>query len=201
MATHDHLRHQTVYPITNFKFGQKSAKVEKDTSVSARMSRMRNKYETEGPRRSVEAVLVVHQHNHPHILLLQAGNSYFKLPGGRLRPGEEELEGLKRKLERNLSPENDTLKVDWEIGDCVGSFYRPNFETLMYPYLPAHITKPKEIKRLYMIQLPESCYFAVPSNLKLLAVPLFELYDNEARYGPLIAGLPLMLSRFQFVKA
>ena len=61
MATHDHLRHQTVYPITNFKFGQKSAKVEKDTSVSARMSRMRNKYETEGPRRSVEAVLVVHQ--------------------------------------------------------------------------------------------------------------------------------------------
>mmetsp|Transcript_3608 Transcript_3608/g.6131 ORF Transcript_3608/g.6131 Transcript_3608/m.6131 type:complete len:125 (-) Transcript_3608:466-840(-) len=89
MATHDHLRHQTVYPITNFKFGQKSAKVEKDTSVSARMSRMRNKYETEGPRRSVEAVLVVHQHNHPHILLLQAGNSYFKLPGGRLRPGEE----------------------------------------------------------------------------------------------------------------
>lgn len=93
------------------------------------------------------------------------------------------------------------MKVDWEIGDCVGSFYRPNFETLMYPYLPAHITKPKEIKRLYMIQLPESCYFAVPSNLKLLAVPLFELYDNEARYGPLIAGLPLMLSRFQFVKA
>ena len=55
------MRHQTVYPITNFKFGQKSAKVEKDTSVSARMSRMRNKYETEGPRRSVEAVLVVHQ--------------------------------------------------------------------------------------------------------------------------------------------
>jgi len=108
---------------------------------------------------------------------------------------------LKRKLTNKLSPENDSLKMDWEIGDCVGCFYRPNFEQVMYPYLPAHITKPKEIKKVYMIRLPESCYFAVPSNLKLLAVPLFELYDNASRYGPLIAGLPMMLSRFQFVKA
>lgn len=26
--------------------------------------------------------------NHPHLLLLQVRNSIFKLPGGRLRPGE-----------------------------------------------------------------------------------------------------------------
>jgi cleavage and polyadenylation specificity factor subunit 5 len=25
---------------------------------------------------------------------------------------------------------------------------------------------------------------SVPKNMKLLAVPLFELYDNTARYGP-----------------
>jgi cleavage and polyadenylation specificity factor subunit 5 len=190
-----------IYPITNFKFGEKTATVDKDTSVSDRMRRMREKYETEGPRRTVEAVLVVHQHNHPYILLLQAGTSFFKLPGGRLRPGEEAIEGLKRKLGNKLSPENDTLKVDWEIGDCVGCFYRPNFENLTYPYLPPHITKPKEIKTLYMVNLPESCFFAVPSNLKLIAVPLFELYDKVDKYGPLIAGLPSMLSRFQFVKA
>lgn len=29
-----------------------------------------------------------------------------------------------------------------------------------------------------MVHLPEREYFAVPKNLKLLAVPLFELYDN-----------------------
>ena len=104
---------------------------------------------------------------------------------------------MKRKLGNKLSPENDTLKVDWEIGDCVGCFYRPNFENLMYPYLPPHITKPKEIKTLYMVHLPSSCYFAVPSNLKLIAVPMFELYDKIDKYGPLIAGLPSMLSRFQ----
>ena len=41
----------------------------------------------------------------------------------------------------------------------------------------------------------------VPKNLKLLAVPLFELYDNVARYGPLIAVLPSFLSRLRFTLA
>ena len=31
----------------------------------------------------------VQQHKHPHVLLLQIGNSFFKLPGGRLKPGED----------------------------------------------------------------------------------------------------------------
>ena len=32
--------------------------------------------------------LQVQEHNHPHILLLQIGNTFCKLPGGRLKPGE-----------------------------------------------------------------------------------------------------------------
>lgn len=47
------------------------------------------RYALEGIRRSVDAVLLVHAHNHPHILLLQLGSTFFKLPGGRLRPGED----------------------------------------------------------------------------------------------------------------
>ena len=46
------------------------------------------RYAREGARRSVEAVLLVHEHHHPHVLLLQVGSTFFKLPGGRLRPGE-----------------------------------------------------------------------------------------------------------------
>ena len=40
-------------------------------------------------RRTVEAVLLVHEHRHPSVLLLQIGATFFKLPGGRLRPAEE----------------------------------------------------------------------------------------------------------------
>jgi hypothetical protein len=37
---------------------------------------------------------------------------------------------------------------------------------------------------------------AVPKNMKLLAIPLFELYDNAARYGPQLSAIPHLLSRF-----
>jgi cleavage and polyadenylation specificity factor subunit 5 len=36
----------------------------------------------------------------------------------------------------------------------------------------------QECKKLFIVHLSEREYFAVPRNLKLLAVPLFELYDN-----------------------
>lgn len=94
---------------------------------------------------------------------------------------------------------------------------------LQYPYIPAHITKPKEHKKLFLVQLQEkgkcpiasqnlfyilythnlewylllclSALFAVPKNYKLVAAPLFELYDNAPGYGPIISSLPQLLSR------
>jgi hypothetical protein len=37
--------------------------------------------------------------------------------------------------------------------------------------------------------------FAVPLNMKLHAIPIFEFYDNAARYGPQFAGIPYLLSK------
>lgn len=45
--------------------------------------------------------LQVHQHNHPHVLLLQVSNAW-KLPGGRLRPGEDGTHGLVSSLQHCL---------------------------------------------------------------------------------------------------
>lgn len=39
---------------------------------------------------------------------------------------------------------------------------------------------------------------SVPKNMKLLAVPLFELYDNAQRYGPQLSAIPHLLSRYNF---
>ncbi|KAL0798430.1 hypothetical protein Bca101_053605 [Brassica carinata] len=166
------------YPLSNYSFGTKEPKLEKDTSVADRLARMKINYMKEGMRTSVDAILLVQEHNHPHILLLQIGNTFCKLPGGRLKPGENEVEGLKRKLTSKLGGNSAALVPDWKVGECVATWWRPNFETMMYPYCPPHITKPKECKRLYIVHLSEKEYFAVPKNLKLLAVPLFELYDN-----------------------
>lgn len=59
---------------------------------------MRDEFEKIGMRRSVEGVLLVHEHGLPHVLLLQLGTTFFKLPGGELNAGEDEVEGLKRLL-------------------------------------------------------------------------------------------------------
>lgn len=53
--------------------------MEEDPSVAARLARLQAEYGQQGMRRSVEAVLVVHDHGHAHILMMQIANTFFKL--------------------------------------------------------------------------------------------------------------------------
>ncbi|KAK9786276.1 hypothetical protein WJX73_007734 [Symbiochloris irregularis] len=191
----------TLHPLANYNFGSKAEKVEKDATLQERTTRLKALYQQQGMRRSVEAILLVHQHRHPHLLLLQVNASFFKLPGGRLRPHEDEVAGLKRKLHNTLSPEGASLVTNWEVGECAATFWRSGFEPAMYPYIPPHITKPKEVKRLFLVPMPERCYLAVPKNVKLVAVPLFELYDNLPRFGMVISQIPIIVSRVRFAMA
>ena len=188
-----------VHALGNYTFGTKRARGEKDSSAAARLLRMKTQYEREGKRRSVGAICMVSQHRTPHILLLQITPTTFKLPGGRLRAGEGEGEGLARKMQNKLQPEReDGLGAyEFDVGDQVATWYRTSFEPQMYPYLPAHITKPKEEHKIFIVHLPEKAAFAVPKNLKLLAVPLFELYGNPEKYGSEIASIPHLLSRYR----
>uniref|UniRef100_A0A8C6DYM1 Cleavage and polyadenylation specificity factor subunit 5 n=1 Tax=Moschus moschiferus TaxID=68415 RepID=A0A8C6DYM1_MOSMO len=149
-----------LYLLTNSLFGTKEPLYEKDSSVAARFQRM---------RRAVELVLIVHDHGLPHVLLLQLGTAFCKLPGGELNPGEDEVEELKR-LKTEIS--GDGVLQDWVFVDCTGNCWRPNFEPPQYPYIPARITKPKEHKKLFLVQLQEKALFAVPKNYKLVAAPL-----------------------------
>ncbi|CAG9833254.1 unnamed protein product [Diabrotica balteata] len=181
-----------LYPLTNYIFGTKEPLFEKDPSVPARFQRMRDEFDRIGMRRSVEGVLLVHEHGLPHVLLLQLGTTFFKLPGGELNPGEDEVEGLKRLLTETLG-RLDGVKQEWVVEDIIGNWWRPNFEPPQYPYIASHITKPKEHKRLFLVQLQEKALFAVPKNYKLVAAPLFELFDNSQGYGPIISSLPQAL--------
>ncbi|KAK8654726.1 hypothetical protein V6N13_107327 [Hibiscus sabdariffa] len=185
-----------VYPISCYYFGSKEAIVSKDETPSDRLKRMESNYAAHGLRTSVEAVLLVELLKHPHLLLLQAKNSIFNLPGGRLRPGESDIDGLTRKLSRKLSASEDGDEKEWEVGECLGMWWRYDFETLLCPYLPASVRKPKECTKLFLVRLPESRKFIVPENLKLLAVPLSQVHENPKTYGPIISGVPQLLSEY-----
>lgn len=69
-------------------------------------------------------------------------------PGHYLSPGEDEALGLKRRLDIQLTSDinESTLPPgisasgaggmdlgggDWEVGDCLGTWWRPNYETYM----------------------------------------------------------------------
>lgn len=106
---------------------------------------------------------------------------------------------MKRKLTSKLAPPISDYHPDWEIGDILCEWHRPNFDKAMFPYIPPHITKPKERKTIFLVPLPERCMFSVPKNLKLVAVPLFDLYENSARFGPVIGAIPPLLGRFTFI--
>lgn len=184
-----------IYPLSGYYFGSKEALSFKDETIADRVQRMKSNYDAYGLRTCVEAVMLVELFKHPHVLLLQVRNSSFRLPGGRLRPGESDAVGLKRKLSSKLSVnEEDT----WEVGECIGIWWKPNFESLLYPYLPPNVKRPKECTKLFLVNLPASRKFIVPKNLKLLAVPLCQLHENDKTYGPIISGVTQLLSKFSF---
>ncbi|KAL2945204.1 Pre-mRNA cleavage factor Im 25 kDa subunit 1 [Bienertia sinuspersici] len=160
-----------IYPLNRYYFGSKDALFIKHPTLL----RFKSNYQARGLRTSVELF------KHPHLLLLQVNNQTFNLPGGRLRQGE-----------------SGDQEIDWEVGECLGMWWRPDFETLFYPYLPPNIKHPKECVKLFLVKLAESQKFVVPKNLKLLAVPLCQVHDNYKTYGSIIAGIPQLLSKYSF---
>lgn len=68
-----------LYPLSNYTFGTKETQPEEDPSVLARLKRLEEHYEQHGMRRTCEGILVCHEHNHPHVLMLQIANAFFKL--------------------------------------------------------------------------------------------------------------------------
>ncbi|ESQ54256.1 hypothetical protein EUTSA_v10026187mg [Eutrema salsugineum] len=187
-----------LYPLSSYYFGSRDALRVKDENISDRVDRLKSNYAAHGLRTCVEAVLLVELFKHPHALLLQYRNSIFKLPGGRLRPGESDIEGLKRKLASKLSINENVVVPGSEVGECIGMWWRPNFESLMYPFLPPNVKHPKECTKLFLVRLPVNQQFVVPKNFKLLAVPLCQIHENEKTYGPIISQIPKLLSRFSF---
>jgi len=186
-----------LHGLASFTFSTRSPMLEPDATYKARFKRMRQEFGRFGMRRTVDGVLVVHQHGLPHVLLFQLGNNLFKLPGGELRQQEDEVEGLKRILTETLGEKGGI--TDYKIEDTLGNWWRPNFASEQYPYVSPHVTQPKEHRKLMLVQIKEGTCLAIPTNYKLVAAPLFELFDNATGYGPIISSLPQALGRFNFI--
>lgn len=99
----------------------------------------------------------------------------------------------------NPPPESPIAGPAWSVNGStkLGTWWRPNFESPLFPFKPAHVTEPKESRSVYLVSMPEEAFLAPATNFKLVAVPLHELYDNAGRYGPVLAAVPTMLASVQ----
>ena len=95
--------------------------------------------------------------------------------------------------------ERTRAQNSFHVHECLAEWTRPNFEMVLYPYSPPHITVPKETKKVFVLQMPPNFTFTVPKNYSIIAIPLYELYGNPERFGSaLLSSLPASLSRFTF---
>jgi hypothetical protein len=69
----------TLYPVSCIKKRTKGKQFEKDRSVAGRFARQEQLYYEEGIRRTVDAILLVHDHGHPHVLMLHIDHRFWKL--------------------------------------------------------------------------------------------------------------------------
>jgi cleavage and polyadenylation specificity factor subunit 5 len=182
--------------ISGYSFGSKDPIRHEDPNSNQAALTLQTEYEGKGTRTTVNGVIVVHDNEHPHILTLKI-NDYFTLPGEILTPGQDEVTAIKSSLSKIFSSSDQP--VDFEILELLGSWYKPNFDAVIYPYLPSHIKRPKEIQKYFLVGMSMQMLLTVPSNMQLIAVPLCDLYDNVQKYGPQLAALPQMLSRFNFI--
>ncbi|EMS48336.1 hypothetical protein TRIUR3_19279 [Triticum urartu] len=83
-------------------------------TAADRALRLKSNFAAHGLRTCVHGVLLVELSGHPHVLLLQVRNSSFLLPGGRLRPAEQDVQGLKRKLSSKLASADPNGDHHWQ---------------------------------------------------------------------------------------
>jgi len=161
---------------------------------------MKKKYDEHGIRRSVRAVFLIHSHGHPHILCRQRRDSTgaieVDLFGGTLQPEEPEKDGLNRKLRKYIFNPTVGAKCEWVIEDLLSIWWRPNFDDTMLPYLPPHVTRPRECMKVYQVIVPEKCVFVTEPGEEMIAIPLFDLLREEVNYSPMLKSIPSAISRF-----
>ncbi|KAF4706771.1 hypothetical protein FOZ63_002161, partial [Perkinsus olseni] len=117
---------------------------------------------------TVYAVVLCHFDELPCLLLsdsLEASQSgvqpawcRYRLLGGKVAPGETDIDCLNRKLRRCiLRVDEKQSKCEWTIGEKLFTFWRPEFDEFVYPYLPSYVQRPKECISVYQVVLPHKC--------------------------------------------
>ena len=153
----------------------------------------------EGMRRTVRAVFITHSEGTPHVVIFEQRSGVETHPflcGGKLIEGESERDGLSRHLRSVILKDKSSDSCEWKVGDLIAKFYRPDFGEYIYPYIPAHVTRPKEEISVFQVVLPPKCVFGLREGTTMSAVPMCDILKNPESFPQLIRAIPELVSRF-----
>ncbi|KAL4581874.1 hypothetical protein LXL04_006408 [Taraxacum kok-saghyz] len=120
------------YPLSSYSFGTKEPKMEKDTSVADRLARMKLKY----------AFFFLF---FPFIIMYHVSIyvQFCACFGCFKQCGKKTLEAIFLAFDDiSFFASSGSYMKEGPVW-LYGGRWRPNFETIMYPYCPPHISKPK----------------------------------------------------------
>jgi len=121
-----------LFHLDNYSFGssQRIAGFAEDLPAVKQMEQLEAEYNKTGmARQSVSAVLLAHDHGHPHVLLLKLSDNppTFKLPGDIITEGCDPRATLAAALLKYFAAPSDQEEITWDIGDCLARWCRTDF--------------------------------------------------------------------------
>ena len=185
--------HATVYPSMNYSISTMKG----EGLVCMRKTRLEDKEQwlLEGMKKISCGVLLCHEDFTLKILLLRH-NKEYSLLSREISLGGDEFDALKDLLKNQVTKHSNTDVVTFSIEPCLAQFWRPEFDHILLPYLPAYCSRPKELQRLFIVNLPPRCVFQLPPGYSLEAVSIAEIIKSGSDlFGPIISTLPSLLSK------
>lgn len=156
-----------VFPESNYSFEADNTLGNKWGSCSEEelLKKRQESYLREGTRRSVAAIFLVHRAEYPHVLLLlDQQQQKHSLLMFKYKTWQKPREVLHSKLTKCLIKTEQSSKRKWvaqqlsndgpdlEVGEFLGEWWRGDFDDELVPYLPPHVTRPKERVRVYQVR-------------------------------------------------
>jgi len=182
----------------NYNYRRKNYKNPNIPMNNIYFKNLKNYNDKYGTRRYLQFLIIASSDNIPIIMLFKDKNNQFIIPGGYLNHDEDETKGGERLLKELFDDDDDDdeEQESLRIGEVVGRWWRTDLKQNVYPYLPRHVTNPKELIKTVLIKLPKRRKLSFPEFYKnFYPYNLIDLYDENE---PELKSIPLFLSRFTF---
>lgn len=152
-----------VFCAENYSFNESPALSGKFDTAPDSLRRRQEAYLRRGARQSVAAAILVHRLHFPHLLLFQpqAGRGRPALLSFKWRSWERAPEALEKKLKNVILPQPERTRrslqlqpseTAFQVGAFLGEWWRPEVDLDFTPFLPPHVSRPKERMRVFQVR-------------------------------------------------